>query len=378
MKPASLLMLSEGWPTNIRLALDLCQHGHNVTFLVQDPEHIHALLKSNIRTVCVNATHEIVPAIERLLAGETFNYIWPMSEPLLSQCWEREASLPGKLLTQVLPAHRHLYTSKTAMVDFARQCGIRVPLQFEIGSPVDALAAAQKLGFPLVVKGIRGSGGGAVHIVLDEEQLLQAVETERKKDNSPVVQQFLTGKTYLVGGTFHSGIACQLTGWLRTEQNNPPCGPSIVLSSARRQDLLGAAERLFGALRFTGIAEAEFVEQAGELYFIEVNPRPSGSLYSTAALGLDVSLPISNIMKGIPTERHGRTYTDGLRTAGFPSFLGSRINAGASLLMIFEFLAKGGWRQLPTRHPRLLIWQLKHLWWKYRSLHAKRPGQAGA
>ncbi|CAN7434660.1 cyanophycin synthetase [Knoellia sp. LjRoot47] len=84
--------------------------------------------------------------------------------------------------------------------------GLPVPKQETVRGPQDAVAAARRIGFPVVVKPLDGNHGRGVCLDLqndDEVREAFAVAREQSRRGSVIVESFVTGKDYrclIVGG----------------------------------------------------------------------------------------------------------------------------------------------------------------------------------
>lgn len=81
-----------------------------------------------------------------------------------------------------------------------------MPKQETVRGPQDAVAAARRIGFPVVVKPLDGNHGRGVCLDLqndDEVREAFAVAREQSRRGSVIVESFVTGKDYrclIVGG----------------------------------------------------------------------------------------------------------------------------------------------------------------------------------
>lgn len=88
--------------------------------------------------------------------------------------------------------------------------GLPAPRQSVVHSVEEAVAAARRIGFPVVVKPLRGSGGSGVSVgVGDADAMVSAAERARDSKGSFLVEQMVLGNTFrllVVGGRFTAAL----------------------------------------------------------------------------------------------------------------------------------------------------------------------------
>jgi carbamoyl-phosphate synthase large subunit len=164
-----------------------------------------------------------------------------------------------------------------------------------------ALAAAEEIGYPLVVRPSYVLGGRAMEIVHDQTELERYMREAIKVSNdSPVLlDRFLNdatevdvdavadGKVVIIGGVMehieqagvHSGdSACSL----------PPFSLSPELQDELRRQTVAMAR----ALKVVGLMNVQFAIQGGVVYVLEVNPRASRTVPFVSKA---TSLPLAKI-----------------------------------------------------------------------------------
>jgi carbamoyl-phosphate synthase large subunit len=178
-----------------------------------------------------------------------------------------------------------------------------------------ALAAAEEIGYPLVVRPSYVLGGRAMEIVHDQGELERYMREAIKVSNdSPVLlDRFLNdatevdvdavadGKTVIIGGVMehieqagvHSGdSACSL----------PPFSlPPELQDELRRQTIAMAR-----ALKVVGLMNVQFAIQRGVVYVLEVNPRASRTVpFVSKATGLPLAKVAARCMAGKSLQTQG-------------------------------------------------------------------------
>ncbi|MDI3260396.1 MAG: carbamoyl-phosphate synthase large subunit [Sinobacteraceae bacterium] len=161
---------------------------------------------------------------------------------------------------------------------------LRQPPNATATSLEQALAAARRVGYPLVVRPSYVLGGRAMEIVHDDEDLIRYMtEAVKVSNESPVLlDRFLSdaieidvdalcdGQDVVIGGIMehieqagvHSGdSACSL--------------PAYSLKPAVLEQIRAWIDKLARALNVVGLMNAQFALQGETLYLLEVNPRAS-------------------------------------------------------------------------------------------------------
>jgi hypothetical protein len=129
------------------------------------------------------------------------------------------------------------------------------------------------------------------------------------------------GPTYLAGGLFDGGRALRLFAGAKTVQYPPRVGPAAVLTSVADPALAAAAVRAAAAAHVTGLASLDFVRDAGGGYhFLELNPRPWGSIDAAARAEVDLFAALVRLWRAeVPAPNLG--CRPGVRTPVFPLYL---------------------------------------------------------
>jgi predicted ATP-grasp superfamily ATP-dependent carboligase len=208
----------------------------------------------------------------------------------------REALAP--FLPSHLPDHEVLLRAfdRTVLGQEAVKAGFAVPEQRVCASPQEAIAAADELGLPAIVKPIHTAfevdgrvDRHASRWVEDAAVLAQAVEDM----GICLVQQRITGEVVSLGGVAVGGrlLAAVASRYLRTW---PPAGGHSSLSETIPVDaeLEERVEALVCGIGWNGLFELELMRTAaGHLHPIDFNPRIYGSL----ALGRAAGAPLATV-----------------------------------------------------------------------------------
>lgn len=185
---------------------------------------------------------------------------------------------------------------------------LKQPSNFTARTPEAAMAAADKIGYPLVVRPSYVLGGRAMEIVHEARDLERYMQEAVKVSNdSPVlldhflnnaievdVDAIFDGETVLIGGIMehieqagvHSGdSACSL--------------PPFSLSASLQDELRRQTEAMARALDVRGLMNIQFAIQDDTVYVLEVNPRASRTApFVSKATGLQLAKIAARCMAG--------------------------------------------------------------------------------
>jgi carbamoyl-phosphate synthase large subunit len=195
--------------------------------------------------------------------------------------------------------------------------GLKQPLNRTARTPEAALAAANEIGYPLVVRPSYVLGGRAMEIIHEQVYLERYMrEAVKVSHDSPVLlDRFLNdaievdvdaicdGETVLIGGIMehieqagvHSGdSACSL--------------PPFSLSPALQDELRRQTSAMAHALKVVGLMNVQFAIQGDTVYVLEVNPRASRTVpFVSKATGLQLAKISARCMIGMTLARQGVT-----------------------------------------------------------------------
>jgi len=257
-------------------------------------------------------THEAEVAIER----ERYDVIYPTTEPL--QRWPRRHDWPQLVLPTDDPALPSYFADKREMSRLARDAGVAISVQVDRANESNIDEAIRCFGLPIVIKGAVGRGGRTTFVAASAAQARDAIRRIERRGAEPFIQRYIPGSTFLVGGVFHQGLPLRLYAGEKRVQFPSRTGPAAVLVSTDDRELLHSATRVFRAARINGMASADFIRDgAGRFHFLELNPRPWGSIAAARDAGVDLFSPFVALRQGRvpPSDLELRP---GVRSAIFP------------------------------------------------------------
>ena len=173
--------------------------------------------------------------------------------------------------------------------------------------PVEDLEAARgiagRIGYPILVKAAAGGGGKGMKTADDPDELPAAYSLARSEaraafgDDSVYLERYLGGPRHIEvqiladthGNVVHFGERdCSVQ---RRHQKVVEEAPSPALNAEQRTRVGQLAARTAKLLGYRGVGTMEFLYEAGEFYFIEMNTR------------LQVEHPVSEMISGVDLVR---------------------------------------------------------------------------
>ena len=267
----------------------------------------------------------------------SFDVVYPVTEPLQAMAWD--SGWPG-VFPSPDAATRRLLRSKRCVSAAMSGAGVAVPAEADASTEASVRAGVRTLGLPVVVKGAVGRGGSATVIARDAEQAWLAASRMLERSNPPFLQEWVRGNTWLVGGVFDHGSPIRLFGAKKTAQFPADTGPAAELLSSSEPQLLDAAIKAFKTMRVTGVASADFIQHPdGRFLFLELNPRPWGSMAAAAQAGVDLWEPLVRLWRGAPTTP-SLEFETGVRVGTWPLYIVAPRSWGAAAAQLPRDLSR--------------------------------------
>jgi carbamoyl-phosphate synthase large subunit len=225
---------------------------------------------------------------------------------------------PLNLAVPLLNAGVHILGTSPDSIDRAEdrerfkellhRLGLRQPANGTASSVDGAIAIAQQISYPIIVRPSYVLGGRAMEVVYDESDLREYVDRAVKASpgHPLLIDKFLEdatevdvdaiadGETVVIGGIMehieeagvHSGdSACSL--------------PPYSLSSHIMAEIKDQTKRLALELRVVGLINIQFAVKDGDVYVLEVNPRASRTIpFVSKAIGVPLAKLAARVMAG--------------------------------------------------------------------------------
>jgi acetyl-CoA carboxylase biotin carboxylase subunit len=163
----------------------------------------------------------------------------------------------------------------------------------------DALAVAEKIGYPVLVKATAGGGGRGMRVANNKMSLVNALHQARAEaekafgEKGVYLEKFLENPRHVEiqiladghGHVIHLGEReCSVQ---RRHQKLVEEAPSPALTESMRRSMGRAAIKLAKAAKYKGAGTVEFLVAGKEFYFIEVNCR------------VQVEHPVTELITGV-------------------------------------------------------------------------------
>src|ERR1700704_3482668 len=159
--------------------------------------------------------------------------------------------------------------------------------------------AADKIGFPILVKASAGGGGRGMRVVKSAGELSAAIVSAKREakaafgDDRMLIEKYVQNPRHIevqIIGDSHGNLVslfereCTLQ---RRHQKVIEEAPSPTLNATQRDAVCAAARKAAAAVNYVGAGTIEFVSNGREVFFIEMNTR------------LQVEHPVTELITGI-------------------------------------------------------------------------------
>jgi acetyl-CoA carboxylase biotin carboxylase subunit len=213
------------------------------------------------------------------------------------------------------PEHIRIMGDKIAAKKAVREAGIPVVPGSDgaITSEAEAIAAAEAIGYPILIKAAAGGGGRGMKVAKDREEVAEAYATARGEakaafgDDAVYMERYLATPRHIelqvvadaYGAVCHLGERdCSLQ---RRHQKMMEEAPSPVIDAAARAAIGKVVVDAVAAIGYLGVGTIEFLYENGEFFFIEMNTRLQVEHPVTEAItGIDLVREQIRIAAGLP------------------------------------------------------------------------------
>ena len=283
-------MISPGFPAEMpHFTRGLSEAGARVFGLGEQPEAalpelIRRHLAAYLPVDSLWHEEEVIRAVEQFSRRHPLERVECLWEPamILAAKLREALGLPGMTVAQTVP-----FRDKSEMKKALNRAGIRTPRHAREGSAEGCRQAAERIGYPVIVKPIAGAGSADTHR-LDTPADLERVLPRLLHVPEVSLEEFIDGEEYTFDTICHDGrIDYFNVAWYRPR---PLIGRSVewispqtvTLRDVERSDLapgIRMGHRVLEALAFrTGFTHMEwFLTADGEAVFGEIAARPPGA-----------------------------------------------------------------------------------------------------
>ena len=213
------------------------------------------------------------------------------------------------------PEHIRMMGDKIAAKVAVKTAGIPVVPGSDgaLQSVEEATEAAERIGFPVLIKAAAGGGGRGMKVARSREELHEALSTARAEakaafgDDAVYLERYLSTPRHIevqviadaFGAVCHLGERdCSLQ---RRHQKIMEEAPSLAIDAATRAKIGATVTKAIAALGYLGVGTIEFLYENGEFFFIEMNTRLQVEHPVTEAItGIDLVREQIRIAAGLP------------------------------------------------------------------------------
>jgi acetyl-CoA carboxylase biotin carboxylase subunit len=213
------------------------------------------------------------------------------------------------------PEHIKVMGDKISAKQTVKDAGIPVVPGSDgaITTEEEAIAAAEEIGFPVLIKAAAGGGGRGMKVAPNREGLREAVSTARAEakaafgDDAVYMERYLSRPRHIelqviadsFGNVCHLGERdCSLQ---RRHQKVLEEAPSPVIDAKARAKIGKVVVEAIKAIGYLGVGTIEFLYEDGEFFFIEMNTRLQVEHPVTEAVtGIDLVREQIRIAAGLP------------------------------------------------------------------------------
>ncbi|MDB4890008.1 MAG: ATP-grasp enzyme-like protein [Gemmatimonadetes bacterium] len=317
-----VLLLDEGFISGTATARGLRAAGCTVDVIAATGGHGRCIVAGGTWQLAPRVGNQrLMDMIDAAVRRTEYDIIYPITEPLQALIWDQQPGWQSKVFPRVSTRQQHAQRDKRAMSALVANAGVSIPHELPATSATDVRDAVRKLGLPIVIKGTTGRGGNATRICSSLDSAIAASKELTTNDQHPFAQQYIDGVTYLAGGLFDRGRPLRFFSGAKTLQYPSRTGPAAEITSVRDPALTDLALRVFAAAQVTGLASIDVVRDAhGRYHFLELNPRPWGSIEAAGASGVDLFDALARLWREEPVSPR-LDFADGVRSPVFPLYL---------------------------------------------------------
>jgi biotin carboxylase len=171
---------------------------------------------------------------------------------------------------------------KWAFYQYAAGLGLNLPptIAFSGRNSIDAVRVARDIGFPAVIKPVKGFAGRGFTLVPSASGLADAMAADDGRTGAVVVQRFIAGRDI--------GLAVLACGGEMKAAATFYCTPYDGAEFADMPDFAGIGRRIVSDTGYNGIANFDArLDEHGRIWLLECNPRFFMRLTASRFCGLD-------------------------------------------------------------------------------------------
>jgi glutathione synthase/RimK-type ligase-like ATP-grasp enzyme len=361
-KSYSVLMVgSNSWVTGSRTPKVLSLAGCHVT-VMGPPDTLAGRSRYTDRFISTgHKQNEVLDALEEHLKSNSYDLIVWADDGIVDAISERWAE-PWLKNVLPFPATQEaaaIASSKLAFGEAMLSHGVPYPESIQVTTLEAAREAADRLGYPIVLKAALGQAGSYVRILDHADQLADAF-AELIPTGALQVQKFIKGRVGCTGALYDHGRLVAYAASFKKETFPPITGPSCVREFIDHPAMESICQEVGRITQHHGFCGIDWMlDESGDLYLIEFNARVISGYHFSGVAGVDFSKALSDMLAGKiiqPVKPHG-----GAVLYMYPQYLGrcSALKDWKGLLHYFPFFCKN---DIPWDDLKLLIEPLRNKW----------------
>lgn len=316
---------------------------------------------------CDDRIDAVLAATRAEIARQTFRMVVLTSDPLLYAVYadpNKEWIAPYLPIQPGAPCG-DIVSSKNKFLETCSRAGVPVPAYRLCANLADALAAAEELGYPVVLKLSEGYAGLGVRIVRNSDELRGALASSDWHGlcvGEFAVQRFIEGRVGTTSVLYDRGTPVRTASAFYLRCWPTPLSPPTVREITHRRELLEIAAQFGSLTDYRGLGGIDWIEErsSGEIFVLEMNVRPTPMHVIAPALSgysaaLHALLHHTEIPPLRPPGRHGERYS------AFPGDV-CRAIAQRDIAALLQWLVlKPFGKSIPLDDPPLFRAQCRHI-----------------
>ena len=244
-----------------------------------------------------------VDALLEALSRHDVSLLVPVTDEIILPVLARRAEFEARCTVALPATERYLaMRDKWATIELARRLGVPVPRSVLVTDHDSAVAQAEQIGWPVVVKPrysyrYDAGRGRAAHVAYAPDRASLMAQLATVPPEGVVLQERVKGEGQGIGLLLHEGTPLAAFGHRRLREYPWTGGASACRESiALDEPLYRVAVDILADLRWTGLAMAEFKVGPAGPTLMEVNGRIWGSLPLAVRGGVDFPALLADLL----------------------------------------------------------------------------------
>jgi predicted ATP-grasp superfamily ATP-dependent carboligase len=191
-----------------------------------------------------------------------------------------------------------LISSKHKFTKAAAAAGMTVPESSSVETWEQAQDAADKFGFPMMLKKSSGFSGSGVRMASSIAELRQAYEQLGGGDL--MAEEFISGRLGLTETLFHRGKPVAWMSSYNIQSWPTPLSASCIRQTTDHPAIPEVLAKIGAITEFSGFVGIDWICRSGNdsLVIIDFNPRPTPGYHLGPRVGVNFALALRSILSG--------------------------------------------------------------------------------